>query len=241
MNDFEGLVIRKTDINEADAMLCVLTNHGKRSFKVKGVNKLHSKNAYGCQLFSQSFFHLLDMGRSLKNVEVIDSFKNIREDLLKQSAASLFMEAADKYDLFTYDEMIDCLKALNQYNSNIVVCFFIAQLMIRNGIGLIVDECVYCGHTKGIKALSLNDGGFICSDCFDPYKHLSCNLEQLKYIRRLFKAEWRHFDLMMKESFDDALCLKILLKCYENHGDIPLNSIEFYLNVIHLFKFDKSL
>ena len=51
MNDFEGLVIRKTDINEADAMLCVLTNHGKRSFKVKGVNKLHSKNAYGCQLY----------------------------------------------------------------------------------------------------------------------------------------------------------------------------------------------
>ena len=158
-NSFEGIVLKKVDYRDYDAMLSVLTASGKRSVLARGINKISSKNAHCCQLFTLSRFNLLEKGSTLKNAELIKSYRGLREDLLKQGIAQLMMEVMDRLEemMFGYEELLTCLDLLETAKQPYcILTLFLALIAHEIGIEPNVDSCCRCGSKQQIAAFSIN-------------------------------------------------------------------------------------
>jgi DNA repair protein RecO (recombination protein O) len=95
----EAVVLARRDFSEADRILTVYTkNYGKLTFIAKGVRKLKSRKRGSIEVFSQIKFSAA-RGKNLDivtEVELINSFKEIRKNLKKTSVAYYLVEAVSK-------------------------------------------------------------------------------------------------------------------------------------------------
>lgn len=91
----EGIVLARKNYGEADRILILFTkNHGKLSLLAKGVRKPTSKKRGGVEVFTYIKFQA-SKGKGLDlvtEVDVIDSFNQIRENLNVVSVAYYFAE-----------------------------------------------------------------------------------------------------------------------------------------------------
>ena len=87
----EAIVLRQQVFGEADRILTLLTpNRGKVAAIAKGVRRISSRKAGHLDLFMRADV-LLSIGRNLdiiNQAQSIDSFRLLREDLLRSSYAS---------------------------------------------------------------------------------------------------------------------------------------------------------
>lgn len=96
----QGIVLTRTDFNEADRILTFLTpDHGKLKVMAKGVRKAKAKLAGSIELFSVSDITVLP-GRSeidtLISARLIKHFANIVKDLNRTEAGYQFLKLTDK-------------------------------------------------------------------------------------------------------------------------------------------------
>lgn len=245
MSSIKGIVLRSVNLNESDAILSLLTPLGKVSIKAKGILKINSKNRKGCQVLTHSYFHCLDQnGKSvltLKNCEVIDYFRSIHEDLLRQALAFCMLEICDRMHeddlLFQYDELLQFLNLLEKCkNPWACYAFFLSTTLKRSGIGIVVDECVNCGSQKNICSFSIKDGGLICTQCFDLNLYPRLNVEQIRNLRVAYHFDFEHYDEYEALCSIDYGTIDLLAKCYEMYGELPLKSQRFLLSLQKLEK-----
>lgn len=232
-NSFEGIVLKKVDYRDYDAMLSVLSAEGKKSILVRGINKINSKNAHCCQLFTLSRFNLLDKGNTLKNAELIKSYRKLREDLLKQGIAQLMMELMDRLDemAFGYEDLLVCLDLLeNGSQPYCVLALFLARIAHEIGIEPNVDGCSRCGSLSGITAVSINDGGFICQCCLHS-SDLKLSAEQLRLLRLACKAELANASILLEAGTWTYPIVDVLLQLFQNYSGINLQSAAFLICV----------
>lgn len=94
-----GVVLGRKNYSEADRILVLFTKqHGKISVIAKGVRKPKSRKRGSLEIFSQVKFQAV-VGRGLDiltEVDIVDSFSQIREDLQKVSVAYFFCEVVGK-------------------------------------------------------------------------------------------------------------------------------------------------
>lgn len=234
MSDVKGLVLAKQDINEADALLKVLTDHGKIILKAKGVKKIQSKNARSCQLYTFSLFHLLEKNAKsthlIQSAEIIQSYRLIREDLLLQTLACCMMEALDK----SHSEEINlslCIDYLNALQTSqapyCVFALFLCYILEISGIAFWSDSCVLCGSSHHICAISIPDGGFVCQKCYHSLKHLRFSATKLKQIRMLCHASLDYLSILESKGPWEYDIVEALLVLLNLHGDFKLNGAAF--------------
>lgn len=232
-NSFEGIVLKKVDYRDYDAMLSVLSAEGKRSILARGINKINSKNAHCCQLFTLSRFNLLDKGNTLKNAELINSYRLLREDLLKQGIAQLMMELMDKMDEidFGYQELLVCLDLLEtSAQPYCILALFLARIAHEIGIEPNVDGCSRCASLNGITAFSINDGGFICKRCLHS-SDLRLSSEQLRLLRLACKAELSNAQILLDAGTWTYPIVDVYLQLFQNYSGINLQSSAFLICV----------
>lgn len=228
-NSFEGIVLKKVDYRDYDAMLSVLSAEGKRSVLARGINKIQSKNAHCCQLFTHSRFNLLDKGNTLKNAELIKSYRGLREDLLKQGIAQLMMEVMDRIEVssFGYQELLICLDALESSTQPYcVLALFLALIAREMGIEPNVDSCCRCGSVHHIAAFSIHDGGFICQRC-QRSQDVRLSVEALRLIRMACKAELKHLSILQAAGEWTYSMIDCYLELFENYSGVNLQSAAF--------------
>lgn len=235
-NDVEGVVLRKTDYRDADAILSVLSKDGKVSILARGINKIKSKNAYGCQLFTYSHFYLLDSqsktGYRLKNLECIQSYRHIREDLLKQSIAFVFIEILDKVELdeidFKLEHLLFFLERLENTNDEYcLLALFLAMITNQIGLNPNVEDCSLCQSEKGILAFSIRDGGFICKNCYKMDQHQKLNVMDLKRIRAIYKAHIDNLDSLLTLGPWNYSIIDVQMRFLREYSGFNVKSIEF--------------
>jgi len=94
----EGFVIKRRNFQESDRIITVLTkNYGKIQIKASGVRKITSRRSSHVELLNQSRLSLYK-GRNLPvltEVEVINNFQEIKEDLKKIGFAYHICEIVD--------------------------------------------------------------------------------------------------------------------------------------------------
>lgn len=169
-----GIVLRTHKLGEADRIVAFYTaGHGKVRAVAKGVRKTRSK--FGARLEPTS--HVAAQfyeGRNLDivtQVETVDHFRALREDLDRFARASAMLEAVDQVSedappsTALYQLLLRALRTLAAHSSNLVVAGFFWKLLALEGLRPTVDRCVRCGAPDDLVSFDLDDGGLLCRGC----------------------------------------------------------------------------
>jgi DNA repair protein RecO (recombination protein O) len=170
----EGVVLRTYKLGEADRIVVLATQqHGKVRAVAKGVRKTKSK--FGARLEPLSHVALqLYEGRNLDTitqVEGIDAFRPIRDDLDRYAAAMTVLEVVDQLamegeaDPQRFRMLVGVLRTIAENDNPLVVPAFELKVLAHEGLGLEVDRCVACGAGDPLVAIDLGAGGMRCATC----------------------------------------------------------------------------
>ena len=169
-----GVVLRTIRLGEADRIVTLLTEeHGKVRAVAKGVRKVKSR--IGARLEPLTHVDVMCWrGRELdvvSQVEVVDVFRKVREDLALLGAAMTMAEIADQVtvdhqqapELCTL--LVGALRTLETTGAPIILAAFCLKLLALEGVGLTTDRCASCGEDRALVAFDAAEGGFLCQDC----------------------------------------------------------------------------
>ncbi len=172
-----GVVLRTIRLGEADRIVTLMTEqHGKVRAVAKGVRRTTSK--FGSRLEPLSHVALLGwQGRgdldTINQVEVIDTFRPVREDLDRMSAAMSMLEVVDQIgqerhgNPRLYEMLVGAMTALAGHNSPMVAPAFFLKVLALEGSEPVLEVCVSCGEedTEALVAFDLVEGGVLCRSC----------------------------------------------------------------------------
>jgi DNA repair protein RecO (recombination protein O) len=189
----EGVVLRTMRLGEADRIVTMLCrSRGKVRAVAKGVRKTTSR--FGGRLEPMSHVALLCwQGRELDIVnqaEVIDSYRQVREDFSRVSKAYAMLEVSDKICVEhhaapeLYELLVRALGALASEDSALVVPAFFLRVLAVEGSTPILDECASCGSDAELVAFELLEGGALCRNC---RRGRPLSPEALGLLRRCFE------------------------------------------------------
>ncbi len=167
----EGVVLRTYKLGEADRIVVFLTKgRGKVRAVAKGVRKSGSR--FGARLESPSQVALqLYEGRELDTVtqvESIEHFRSIREDLDRIGHAATMLEAVDQLcqereaNPALYAMLVGALRTLADQDHPMVVPAFFWKVLALEGFRPVVDACARCGTDEDLVAFELDEGGMLC-------------------------------------------------------------------------------
>ena len=169
----EALVLRSMRLGEADRIVTFFgRTHGKIRAVAKGVRK--TKSRFGGRMEPFSYTSLvLWRGRSgldtVTQVEVIEPFRKIREDLERFALGQVMLEAVDRViqererSSRLFSLVIDALHSLESSKSPLVVAGFLLRLSGVAGFAPSLDRCAECGNPAGW--FSPSQGGAVCAGC----------------------------------------------------------------------------
>lgn len=241
----EGIILSIRDYKERDAILKVLCKDiGIQSFVARGLRKANSKNLGATQMFTHAkFFVDFHEGKTIhtmKTAEIIQSYRQLREDLLKQTITAVFCECIEKLDLdemdidafsFLQNSMIQLSNTTQPYG---LLALFFANMNRFCGVEPYVEGCVHCQSTKKIRAVSLLHGGFVCVNCADPTKDMVMSKQDLLCFRLLCLAQMEHFEYL--ESFQDWTFahVNMIHRFFEEYSGIYCKSMRFLSHIAPL-------
>jgi DNA repair protein RecO (recombination protein O) len=170
----EGIVLRTMRLGESDKIVTIVTRgRGKVRAVAKGVRK--TKSRFGGRLEPLTHVALqLYEGRNLDTitqVETIDHFKAIREDLDRLTQATTMLEVVDaivqegEENPRLHQMLLGALRTLEAQPSPLVVPAFFWKLLAQEGYRPILDRCASCGSVEDLVAFDLNEGGTLCRNC----------------------------------------------------------------------------
>ena len=200
----EAVVLRHANWGEADRMLTLYTlEQGKLRTVAKGARKIRSRKAGHLEPFT----HItLQLARSreipiITQVETLDAYLPLREDLVLTGYASYVLELLDR---FTYEQeggnlalfrlLTDTLQRLcGSAEVWVVVRYYEMRLLDYLGFRPQLFECANC--RAPIEAIdqyfSPSSGGAICPKCGNGLPGLwPVSVEALKYLRHFQRSNY---------------------------------------------------
>lgn len=170
----EGVVLRSIRLGEADRIVTLVTpGHGKVRAVAKGVRR--TKSRIGGRVEPLSHVTMLCWhGRELDTitqVEVLDTYRPIREDLARMGQAMLMLEVVDQVVVERqaapeiYRMLVGALGALAESPSPLVAGAFLWKLLAVEGVGADPDACAGCGSAGELVAFDPSRDGFLCRSC----------------------------------------------------------------------------
>lgn len=171
-----GLVLRRADTKEADAILTVLTaDKGKLPVVAKGARGRKSRVTAATQLFAYSEMTLSESHgwQYLVEAESLRLFEGIRQDIERLSLASYF---AQLVETISWDEeeagllplTLNALHALDtlQRPQELVKAAFELRLTALAGFAPLLDGCPVCGKPEPEEpVLDIPEGVVRCRQC----------------------------------------------------------------------------
>ena len=170
-----AVVLRSWKLGESDRIVSLMTqSNGKVRCVAKGVRKTRSR--FGSRVEPTNHLQVqLYRGRgdldTLTQVESIDRFPALREDLELFARASSMLEAVEviaqdrEPNSALYTMLARALHTVTESESHLVVAGFFMKLLSLEGLSPSVDICVGCAASADLTHFSVADGGTSCSTC----------------------------------------------------------------------------
>lgn len=198
----EGIVLRTRDLGEADKIITLYSfGRGKISALGKGVKKTKSRLAFLTHPFSYANY-LLFQGKTFYTItqgEIIQSHRELREDLWKMAYATYFCELVD---LGTEEEqpneaifqlLLQAFLLLSRgENLPLFSRFFELRFLVFSGYRPELEKCVFCqqqisGHSLKFSALQ---GGILCPRCHNEDRYgINISRETLEVMKTMLRWE----------------------------------------------------
>jgi DNA repair protein RecO (recombination protein O) len=200
----QAVVLRHANWGEADRILTLYTReHGKLRAIVKGARKIRSRKAGHLEPFTHVTLQLA-RGRDIPiitQVETVDAYLPLREDLLRTGYASYMLELLDR---FTYEEegshpalfrlLTDSLARLcKAADPWLCVRYYEMRLLDYLGFRPQLFNCANCQREilPEDQFFSPSAGGVICPRCGQGLPGLwGISVEALKYLRHFQRSSY---------------------------------------------------
>lgn len=197
-----ALIIKRREFGEADRLLTVLTpEHGKRSVIAKGVRKPTSHKAGHVELFTQ-VDALINRGRELDiltQVETIQPYLPLREDLSRGAYASYAGELADRFTYVGDDDLHAVFQVVAEAfdrlctadDPRLVVRYYEVHLLGAAGFRPELNNCVFTHEPiePVDQYFSFAEGGVVSPSAaqYAPSR-LPISLDALKLLRHMQRS-----------------------------------------------------
>lgn len=172
-----GVVLRTYQLGEADRIVVLMTKaHGKVRAVAKGVRKTGSR--FGSRLEPLTHVQILFwQGRSslatINQVDVIERFWSIRDDLDRLNAGLSMLEVVDQIsqeghaDPRVVDTLVRALRVLDDADRQhpMVAPAFFLRILDLEGASPVLDSCASCGAEGPFVAFDMSLGGVLCTSC----------------------------------------------------------------------------
>jgi DNA repair protein RecO (recombination protein O) len=194
----EGVIIRRSNVGEADRILTVFTpGNGKLRVVAKGVRRSRSRLSGHVELLSHSTF-LIARARNLDIItqaQTLHAYGDLRRDLerigwgchLAELVDRMTPEQAENYPVFQL--LLEALDELDQgKNAELVARSFELHLLGYLGYRPQIFRCVACDRELEPRAhaFSTTLGGILCPQCRGEDRRAQpLSLEALKVLRFL--------------------------------------------------------
>lgn len=171
----EGIVLRRRNLGEADRALTLLTREwGKLSARAKAVRRTSSRLSGRLEPFTHGRF-LLARGRVLDvvaQVEVVENFTALRQDLDRMAYASLVAELADRLlaerepHPEVFELVVRAQSAIVSGDPAIAAAWYALHPFGALGYLPATDRCAACGRALSERPRwSARLGGLVCGLC----------------------------------------------------------------------------
>lgn len=237
----KGLVLRQAYSSEADKIITILAkDNGKKTISAKGARLPKSPFLAGTQPFCYCDFIIYNRKpiASLNQIEIIETFYNIRNDLTKLSYASYFMELAENsiMEEEASNELLELtlktLQTLNKTEKDFKLIARIYELRLMKILGYMPQlyECVNCGQKiENRKYFNVYLGGILCDKC------KTLNIKTLQLSLGAFSA----IEYIMYSDLKKLFNFKVSSLVLEQITKISTNYI--FIHIKHEFKTLKFL
>ena len=170
----EGIIIKDASYSETSKLLTLITKeHGIINLLAKGAKTLKSPLRSTTTKLTHGYFNIIykeNKLSTLKEVDTIDYYKNIKKDINKISYATYILELVEQVIKQTnneevFDNLIASLKKI-EANMNPLVITNILELKCLDYLGVmpILDCCSVCGN-ENIITISADQGGYLRKNC----------------------------------------------------------------------------
>ena len=235
----EGIVLKETNYKESSKILNIYTKeYGIISVMSKGCRSLKSKLRGVSNRLSYANFYInyKENGIStLTDADTIDTLKNVMMDINNISYVSYLLDLTDQvYKHSKSDEIypifISCIKKINEnYDPSIITIIYELKLLKYLGINPNVDSCNICGSKNNILTISIENGGFVCQNCYTSGKIYSNVI--IKLIRMFMYVDVDKINKIdIKEETKKEL-MEFTLEYYDRLSGIYLKSKDFLKNI----------
>lgn len=234
----EGIVIRTTDYGESNKIVTLFTReNGKVAMMARGAKKPKSRLVAVSQLFVYGVFLMQKSSGlgTLQQGEIIDSFRDIREDLLLTAYCSYVVELTDRLtenherNPYLFELLYQTLNYMNEgADPEILTRIYEVKMLQVAGISPQLDRCTLCGEAEGEFSFSLKEGGFICHRCchVDPHR-LKISQATAKLLRLFAYLDMKRLgEISVKQDTKDQL-KDVLTTYYDHYSGLALKSRRF--------------
>lgn len=232
----EAILLAVRNWGEADKMVTFFSRDmGKIKAVAYGCRRPKSPLAGGMQIFSQLRLQVMSGNQldSIRQCETLQSFKEVREDLVCVAYAAFLAEVTAECcpehhpEPAIYDLLLAAFSTLDLRNPRLVALAAAYQLLEYTGYQPSYTKCVICqSEITTDSAFSIEKGGAVCPNCRSA-DMLAFTLPMQGFIKNLLQLNWHRMEpfairgaiLMSTES--------LLLAYLQFILDKPLKSLNF--------------
>lgn len=224
----QGIILNSIDYKENHKILYVLTTDGKESFLVMRAKRIKEGLLNDTQNLTMIEFETDDKNSlsKAKNIDVINYYQPIKNDLKKYTVASYAIELiyrmveSNEHSNVLYKLLIEFLNKLVERNDERVLLLeFRIKMLFFLGIQPQFKMCCHCGNTNALVGLSISYGSM---ECVNHQSTDNIGLTATKIINLLYN------DKTLDIKIDDINVVdelsKIIDEYYEKHQYYGLKS-----------------
>jgi DNA repair protein RecO (recombination protein O) len=245
----EAIVTHRSDWGEADRLLTVLSRErGKLRLNAKGARKVGSRKSGHVELFVRSRM-LIARGRGdidiVSQVETIDAYRGLREDLTRSTYAHYAVELSDAFaeEGSEQPELFDLLAGALQWiettdNLPLTARYFELQLLTLAGFQPQVFFCA--GQGEPLQEIAPDEfygwsppsGGVLCPDhARDRADSSRLSLNALKVLRHALRINYAAFTALTLRDAILSETEQVMLRYVQFVLERKVKSVEF-LNLL---------
>lgn len=173
----KGIVVKRHKLRDNDIILHVFTEKaGIVQLVVQGGRSPKSRHAAACSLFVFGEFEFSTRGslKKLINVDIIDGFYHIRDDLMKVSYGTYFMELLlqttkeGQVNKRLFSEVVEAVNLLEKKGTDLALLkiAYEAKIIAISGYKPVLNTCVHTGDTEGLTIFDIENGGMTSAEYY---------------------------------------------------------------------------
>lgn len=193
----EGIIVNETPYGDTSKIINLFTKeYGIIGVMCKGVKSMKSRLRALTIKFTYGSFYIYykeDKLSILKDVDVLNDFKTIKNDILLISYLNYLTELTTQVykqsnEPFLYNLYLQGIQKINVgLNPLVITNILELKYLPFLGVGLELDACRMCGNKTNIVTLDADEGGYICKNCYT--NQIVVSSKTVKMVRMYYYVE----------------------------------------------------